>query len=62
MMDVRDYKTIASTVSELRPLIDSEVWWKLVIDFCEWLEKDNQRFSREKFIDACEYRKETNGS
>jgi hypothetical protein len=54
MMTRRDYMAVSDILSEYAPhTAEPELFDQMVHDFADYMEDDNPRFMRNKFIDAC---------
>jgi hypothetical protein len=54
MMTRRDYIAVSDILSEYAPLVNQpELFDQMVNDFADYMQDDNDRFLRTKFIDAC---------
>lgn len=54
MMTRRDYVAVSDILSEYAPLFEQhELFDQMVDDFADYMAEDNERFLREKFVEAC---------
>ena len=54
MMTRRDYIAVSDILSEYAPLVEQpELFDQMVNDFADYMQDDNDRFLRTRFIDAC---------
>jgi hypothetical protein len=54
MMTRKDYIAVSDILSEYAPLVNQpELFDQMVNDFADYMQDDNDRFLRTRFIDAC---------